>query len=75
VHAVKGLEFRHVWLTGLEEGVMPSARSLQQGRIEEERRLCYVAITRARESLVVSSSARRWGKEVKTSRFVPEAGL
>lgn len=75
VHAVKGLEFAHVWVAGLEEGVMPSARSLQEGRTEEERRLCYVALTRARESLVMSTSARRWGKSMKTSRFVLEAGL
>jgi superfamily I DNA/RNA helicase len=75
VHAVKGLEFRFVWVAGLEEGVMPSTRSLQEGRTEEERRLCYVALTRAREGLVISSSARRWGKPAKTSRFVSEAGL
>ena len=62
VHAVKGLEFAHVWVAGLEEGVMPSTRALQEGRTEEERRLCYVALTRARESLVMSSCARRWGK-------------
>ncbi|HEY5052799.1 MAG TPA: ATP-dependent helicase, partial [Solirubrobacterales bacterium] len=75
VHAVKGLEFRHVWLAGMEEGVMPSTRSLQEGRLEEERRLCYVALTRAREGLVISSCARRWGKPTKTSRFVSESGL
>jgi superfamily I DNA/RNA helicase len=75
VHAVKGLEFAHVWVAGLDEGVMPSTRALQEGRTEEERRLCYVALTRARESLVMSSCARRWGKQVKTSRFVTEAGL
>ena len=75
IHAVKGLEFRHVWVAGLEEGVMPSARSLQEGRSEEERRLCYVALTRAREGLVLSSSASRWGKATKPSRFVEEAGL
>jgi DNA helicase-2/ATP-dependent DNA helicase PcrA len=75
VHAVKGLEFAHVWVAGLEEGVMPSTRSLQEGRTEEERRLFYVALTRARESLVMSSCARRWGKATKTSRFVAESGL
>ncbi|MBS1895479.1 MAG: ATP-dependent helicase [Actinobacteria bacterium] len=75
VHAVKGLEFAHVWLAGLDEGVMPSSRAIQEGRTEEERRLAYVALTRARESLVMSSCARRWGKQVKTSRFVTEAGL
>jgi superfamily I DNA/RNA helicase len=75
VHAVKGLEFAHVWVAGLDEGVMPSTRALQEGHTEEERRLAYVALTRARESLVMSSCARRWGKQVKTSRFVTEAGL
>jgi DNA helicase-2/ATP-dependent DNA helicase PcrA len=75
VHAVKGLEFAHVWIAGLDEGVMPSTRSLQEGRTEEERRLCYVALTRAREGLVMSSCARRWGKATKTSRFVAESGL
>ena len=75
VHAVKGLEFAHVWVAGLDEGVMPSTRALQEGRTEEERRLCYVALTRARESLVMSSCARRWGKQMETSRFITEVGL
>lgn len=75
VHAVKGLEFRHVWLAGMEEGVLPSIRSLRDGGVEEERRLAYVALTRARESLVLSSSARRWGKDAAPSRFLAEAGL
>ena len=75
VHAVKGLEFAHVWVAGMEEGVLPSTRSLQAGRTEEERRLAYVALTRARESLVISSSARLRGKAAKPSRFIAEAGL
>ena len=75
VHAVKGLEFAHVWVAGLDEGVMPSTRAMQDGRTEEERRLFYVALTRARESLVMSSCGRRWGKTTKTSRFVAESGL
>jgi DNA helicase-2/ATP-dependent DNA helicase PcrA len=75
VHAVKGLEFAEVWLAGLEEGILPSMRSLQEGRTEEERRLCYVALTRARDNLTVSSAARRWGRDVKPSRFIAEAGL
>jgi DNA helicase-2/ATP-dependent DNA helicase PcrA len=75
VHAVKGLEFRHVWIAGLEEGVLPSIRSLQEGGIEEERRLAYVALTRARESLVLSGSALRWGRDAVPSRFLGEAGL
>jgi DNA helicase II / ATP-dependent DNA helicase PcrA len=75
VHAVKGLEFSEVWLAGLEEGVLPSMRSLQEGRTEEERRLCYVALTRARDNLTVSSAARRWGRSAKPSRFIAESGL
>ena len=75
VHAVKGLEFRCVWVAGLEEGVLPSTRALQDGRTEEERRLCYVAFTRAEEELVLSGSTQRWGKQAKRSRFVSEAGL
>jgi DNA helicase II / ATP-dependent DNA helicase PcrA len=75
VHAVKGLEFAHVWLAGLSEGVLPSMRALQEGHTEEERRLCYVALTRAREGLTVSSTAHRWGKGSKPSRFIAEAGL
>lgn len=75
VHAVKGLEFSQVWLAGLEEGVLPSTRSLQEGRTEEERRLCYVALTRARDGLTVSSAARRRGQAAQPSRFISEAGL
>jgi DNA helicase-2/ATP-dependent DNA helicase PcrA len=75
VHAVKGLEFRHVWLAGMDEGVLPSIRALRAGDVEEERRLAYVALTRARETLVLSSSARRWNRETPPSRFLGEAGL
>ncbi|HVX32590.1 MAG TPA: ATP-dependent helicase [Solirubrobacterales bacterium] len=75
VHAVKGLEFRHVWLAGMDEDVLPSMRSLRSGDVEEERRLAYVALTRARETLVLSSSARRWNREAAPSRFLSEAGL
>jgi DNA helicase II / ATP-dependent DNA helicase PcrA len=60
VHSAKGLEFHTVFIAGLEEGVFPSARSvMEEDRLEEERRLCYVAITRARENLYISYATQR----------------
>lgn len=60
LHSAKGLEFPVVFLGGLEEGVFPSARSLdEQGGLEEERRLCYVGMTRAKERLYLSGVASR----------------
>lgn len=60
VHSAKGLEFPTVFMTGLEEGIFPSGRSLQDdSRLEEERRLCYVAITRAQKRLFISYAAQR----------------
>lgn len=60
LHSAKGLEFPVAFLTGLEEGVFPHSRTLQaDDEIEEERRLCYVGITRAKEKLYVSHALRR----------------
>ena len=60
LHSAKGLEFPCVFMTGLEEGIFPTSRSLQDDeRMEEERRLCYVGITRAQKQLFISYAAQR----------------
>jgi DNA helicase-2/ATP-dependent DNA helicase PcrA len=61
IHASKGLEFPVVFIAGAEEGLIPHERSLEEeaGSVEEERRLFYVAITRAREKLVITSCRHR----------------
>ena len=77
LHSAKGLEFPLVFLVGLEEGLFPNARSVEEsGRLEEERRLAYVGITRARQKLVLShaESRRLHGQDMMglPSRFLRE---
>ncbi|MBQ7104409.1 MAG: UvrD-helicase domain-containing protein [Bacilli bacterium] len=77
VHSVKGLEFDNVFVVGLEEGIFPHVNSLMDNsELEEERRLCYVAITRAKEKLYLVNSRMRtlFGKEQSNpaSRFIAE---
>jgi ATP-dependent DNA helicase Rep len=78
LHAAKGLEFRHVFLIGVEEGVLPHRESQAPDKIEEERRLMYVGITRAQRSLHLSYCERRkQGRELipcEPSRFIAEMG-
>ena len=79
LHSAKGLEFEAVFLAGLEEGLLPHKMSMDDDAgLEEERRLCYVGMTRAKDRLVLSSSATRrfWGEEgrrnTRRSRFLGE---
>ena len=79
VHAVKGLEFKVVFVIGLEEGIFPILRSMKESDIEEERRLLYVALTRAEERLFLSHATKRYlyheSQYQMPSRFVRELGL
>jgi DNA helicase-2/ATP-dependent DNA helicase PcrA len=77
MHSAKGLEFPLVFIAGLEEGMFPSQQSVEEvGRLEEERRLCYVGMTRAMEKLYLchAESRRLYGQEKyhKASRFLRE---
>ena len=77
IHSAKGLEFKCVFIVGMEESILPHSNSLiEAGGLEEERRLCYVAITRAKERLYLSNAKKRllYGRTVVNppSRFIDE---
>jgi DNA helicase-2/ATP-dependent DNA helicase PcrA len=79
VHGSKGLEFKHVFLIGMAEDVFPSFQAVKRGatsgEMEEERRNCFVAITRVQESLTLSWSQSYYGYRKQPSRFLREMGL
>ncbi len=77
LHSAKGLEFPVVFMVGMEEGLLPHSLSLfEKNQIEEERRLCYVGITRAKERLFISYATSRWlygqSSQAKPSRFLSQ---
>jgi DNA helicase II / ATP-dependent DNA helicase PcrA len=76
IHNAKGLEFRAVFMIGMEEGIFPHSRSIEENAIEEERRLCYVGMTRAMERLTLTHAMARslWGRREYNlgSRFLDE---
>jgi len=82
LHNAKGLEFRAVFMIGVEEGIFPHSRSIEENSLEEERRLCYVGMTRAKERLTMTHAMRRnlYGRVDANlpSRFIdelPESGV
>ncbi|HEV2753204.1 MAG TPA: UvrD-helicase domain-containing protein [Solirubrobacteraceae bacterium] len=75
LHAAKGAEWDHVRIVGLCEGLLPHHRALEDGHLDDERRLAYVGITRARRELCLTWPQRHRGHPTRMSRFVTEAGL
>lgn len=69
IHSAKGLEFPYVYISGMEEGILPHHKSSSEKEIEEERRLCYVAMTRAKKHLTLTYclSRTKMGKKVECS--------
>jgi DNA helicase-2/ATP-dependent DNA helicase PcrA len=79
IHASKGMEFGHVYLMGMVEDQLPSWAAVKKGEnsyeMQEERRNCFVAITRAQESLTLTFSKQVFGRPKQPSRFLIEMGI
>lgn len=75
MHSAKGLEFEAVFLPSLAEGILPYEKSREGAALEEERRLFYVGMTRAKERLYLSFCQNRYERQMKPSRFLAELGL
>jgi len=79
VHGAKGLEFRHVYLIGMAQDVFPSFQALRKGpasrELEEERRNCFVAVTRVQETLTLTRARQYYGYAKDASQFIAEMGL
>ena len=75
LHASKGLEFDEVFLTDINEDIIPHRKSVLAADIEEERRLLYVGITRARDRLHILYARERYGKSMEPSSFLPEEAV
>ena len=75
LHSSKGLEFPYVYIIGVEEGILPHQNSIDIGDIEEERRLAYVGITRAKSELVLTYCAERNKKDKKKNTIEPSRFL
>jgi DNA helicase II / ATP-dependent DNA helicase PcrA len=75
LHAAKGCEWEHVLIAGFCEGLLPHRHALERGEVDEERRLAYVGMTRARRELALSWPRFLHGRPARASRFVAEAGL
>lgn len=75
IHSAKGLEFTAVFLPSLAEGILPYEKSREGAALEEERRLFYVGLTRARSRLFLSFCGKRYERQMKPSRFLEEMGV
>lgn len=75
MHSAKGLEFENVFLPSVMQGIIPHEKSLEGTALEEERRLFYVAITRAKDRLILSTVKEKYTKTLQTSIFLDEIGL